>query len=63
MLLRFDHTFALPLEEVESSFRSPEDWPRLFGLAAATRVLEYFLLLDGRSLLPLSPEHDSSEST
>jgi len=49
MILRFDHTFALPLEEVEGYFRSPAEWPRLFGLAAATRDLG-----DGWYAVPLA---------
>jgi len=36
MIVRFEHEFALPLEEVERPFRSPSDWPLLFGFAGAT---------------------------
>lgn len=31
MLIRFDHQFDLPVEDAYSYFRTPRDWPRLFG--------------------------------
>ncbi len=31
MRVEFDEEFGLPVEEVYSYFRSPADWPRLFG--------------------------------
>ncbi len=33
MRIDFDESFALPLDEVESYFRTPADWVRLYGLA------------------------------
>lgn len=39
MLIRFDHEFALPVEQVDAYFRTPADWPRLFGFAADVREL------------------------
>lgn len=33
MIVRFRHEFDLPVTEVYSYFRSPADWPRLFGFA------------------------------
>jgi hypothetical protein len=33
MIVRFRHEFDLPPGEVYAYFRSPADWPRLFGLA------------------------------
>ena len=31
MLIQFDHEFDLTVEEAYSYFRTPRDWPRLFG--------------------------------
>jgi len=31
MLIEFDREFAIPVEEAYSYFRTPPDWPRLFG--------------------------------
>lgn len=31
MLIRFDNDFDLPVEEAYAYFRTPRDWPRLFG--------------------------------
>lgn len=31
MLIEFDEHFDLPIEEVYPYFRSPKDWPRLYG--------------------------------
>lgn len=31
MLIQFDHEFDLPADEAYSYFRTPRDWPRLFG--------------------------------
>jgi hypothetical protein len=33
MEYRFEQTFALPIDEVFSYFRTPADWTRIFGLA------------------------------
>ncbi len=33
MIIRFEHEFALPVEEIYSYFRTPADWTRLYGLA------------------------------
>lgn len=33
MEIRFDESFELPVDEVESYFRTPADWAHLFGLA------------------------------
>ncbi len=33
MIIRFKHEFALPVAQVYSYFRTPADWPRLFGFA------------------------------
>ncbi len=33
MRIVFDETFALPLDSVESYFRTPADWVRLYGIA------------------------------
>lgn len=35
MRIDFDESFALPLDTVESYFRTPADWVRLYGLAGA----------------------------
>ncbi len=31
MLIQFDHEFDLPVDEAYWYFRTPQDWPRLFG--------------------------------
>ena len=31
MLIQFDNVFDLPVEEAYAYFRTPRDWPRLFG--------------------------------
>jgi len=31
MLIEFDEQFDLPVDQVYSYFRSPKDWPRLYG--------------------------------
>jgi hypothetical protein len=31
MLIQFDHQFDLPVEEAYACFRTPQEWPRLFG--------------------------------
>ena len=33
MIIRFEHEFDLPIDEVYSYFRTPADWTRLYGLA------------------------------
>ena len=39
MIIRFEHEFRLPASEVYSYFRTPADWPRLFGLAGEVKDL------------------------
>lgn len=39
MIIQFNEQFNLPAAEVYTYFRSPADWPRLFGMAGDTRDL------------------------
>jgi len=39
MIIRLNERFSLPAAEVYSYFRTPADWPRLFGMAGDTRDL------------------------
>ena len=39
MLIRFQHEFSLPVEEVYSYFQTPADWSRLYGLAGDVKDL------------------------
>ena len=39
MRVSFDETFALPVGEVFSYFRSPRDWTRLYGLMGEVKDL------------------------
>ena len=48
MMIRFSEEFSLPVEEVFSYFRTPEDWTRLYGLAGEAKVLG-----DGWTAVPL----------
>ena len=39
MIIRFQHEFSLPVEEVYSYFQTPADWARLYGLAGDVKDL------------------------
>ena len=39
MIIRFEHEFSLPVEEVYSYFQTPADWVRLYGLAGEVKDL------------------------
>ena len=39
MIIRFQHEFSLPVEEVYSYFQMPADWSRLYGLAGDVKDL------------------------
>jgi len=39
MIIRFEHEFCLPVEEVYSYFQTPADWVRLYGLAGEVKDL------------------------
>ncbi len=39
MIITFNERFALPAGEVYAYFRTPADWPRLFGMAGDTKDL------------------------
>ena len=39
MIIRFQHEFSLPVEEVYSYFQTPADWSRLYGLAGDVKDL------------------------
>ena len=39
MIIRFQHEFSLPVEEVYSYFHTPADWTRLFGFAGTVKDL------------------------
>lgn len=39
MIIEFNERFSLPAGEVYAYFRTPADWPRLFGMAADTKDL------------------------
>ena len=39
MIIRFQHEFSLPVEEVYSYFQTPADWTRLYGLTGDVKDL------------------------
>ena len=39
MLIKFQHEFSLPVEELYSYFQTPADWTRLYGLAGDVKDL------------------------
>ena len=39
MIIRFQHEFSLPVEELYSYFQTPADWTRLYGLAGDVKDL------------------------
>jgi hypothetical protein len=39
MIIKFQHEFSLPVEELYSYFQTPADWTRLYGLAGDVKDL------------------------
>ena len=39
MIIKFQHAFSLPVEELYSYFQTPADWTRLYGLAGDVKDL------------------------
>jgi len=39
MIIKFQHAFSLPVEELYSYFQTPADWTRLYGLAGNVKDL------------------------
>lgn len=63
MIVRFHHQFDLPSGEVYDYFRSPADWPRLFGLASDVKNLgdDWFAVPLHRFPFPLVARNTENE--
>jgi hypothetical protein len=51
MIIRFNHEFSLPAQEVYSYFQTPADWTRLYGLAGDAKDFRWWQGIRSRELM------------